>query len=211
MMLANFTSYNNGLAVSHELTKQDIEAMIAQQNDKYQDVVLMLPGDCDKLKIIDFQYDRIPKKVILTTINSKGDKEKIKVGFDEAIKIIVPSSTIAKGQEISESQLVEIKFPKARFSKNLVFASEVITGKIAKKNLLAGKVIYLQDVTKVIALEKGKIIKVIYNKGSLNIEAKAVVLQNGGVDDLIEVRNPDSGKVLLARVINSDLVMVDPR
>ena len=49
-------------------------------------------------------------------------------------------------------------------------------------------------------VEKGSIVSAIYEDGVLTITTSVLALQSGALNDAIQVRNIDSGKVIVAAV-----------
>ncbi len=60
-------------------------------------------------------------------------------------------------------------------------------------------------------MQKGKIISAVYQRGALVITASVLALQSGALDDNIQVRNIDSGKVIVGTVRADGTVGIDAK
>ena len=171
--------------------REDIENMIA--NDKgFENVILTMPntfGGFDKYQLVDYKYDQLPKKVIITLKDFNQNILTTKAKFDEAIIIPVSNTIILKGNVINNDQLTEVKYPKIRETKNLIIDNKQLIGLVAKKNLLPLRIITKQDILNPIVVDKGQIVKIVYLKNRISIESKAIALEQGSLDEFIKVRN----------------------
>ena len=90
-------------------------------------------------------------------------------------------------------------------------ARSELVGKVARRTLLAGRLIARNTVGEPELVQKGKIIPIHYEQGPLTITASVLALQSGALNDMIQVRNIDSGKVIVATVAADGSVRVDAR
>jgi flagella basal body P-ring formation protein FlgA len=79
-------------------------------------------------------------------------------------------------------------------------ARESVIGKVARRTLLPGQPIPLNGVRDPYLVMQGKTALVVFEEGGLTITANAMALQNGGVGDLVTLRNVDSGTVIKGTV-----------
>jgi flagella basal body P-ring formation protein FlgA len=93
----------------------------------------------------------------------------------------------------------------------VIASSDELVGKVARRTLLAGRLIARNTVGEPDLVQKGKIIPILYEEGPLTITASVLALQSGALNDLIQVRNIDSGKVVVATVTADGSVRVDAR
>ncbi len=124
----------------------------------------------------------------------------------------VPAVTIYPGDTISADMLTSGTFPAGTAANYPVIASrQGLVGKVARRTLLAGRLIARNTVGEPDLVQKGKIIPIHYEEGPLIITASVLALQSGALDDMIQVRNIDSGKVVVATVAADGSVRVDAR
>ena len=127
-------------------------------------------------------------------------------------KLPVPAVTIYPGDTISADMLTSGTFPAGTAENYPIIASrEALVGKVARRTLLAGRLIARNTVGERDLVEKGKIVPILFQQGALTITASVLALQSGALNDMIQVRNIDSGKVVVATVAADGSVHVNPR
>ena len=124
----------------------------------------------------------------------------------------VPAVTIYPGDTIAADMLNDGTFPAGTAESYPVIASrDELVGKVARRTLLAGKLIARNTVGEPDLVQKGKIVPILYERGPLTITTSVLALQSGALNALIQVRNIDSGKVVVATVAADGSVRVDAR
>jgi flagella basal body P-ring formation protein FlgA len=113
----------------------------------------------------------------------------------------VANATIYPGDAISEAMLTDAAFP-AGTSANfpVVTTHGEVAGKVARRTLLPGHLILRNAIAEPAVVEKGSIVPAIYQDGELTITASVLALQSGALSQAIQVRNVDSGKVIVGAV-----------
>lgn len=120
---------------------------------------------------------------------------------------IVSTRTIYPGQTVTADALQEVGL---NWQPNMPIVHDAaeIEGKIARRTLLAGRLIPDGSVREPYLVETGSPCTVMYVQGSLSIATKAVPLQSGSVGDMIRLRNMDSGATLTGIVLGDGTVRV---
>ena len=113
----------------------------------------------------------------------------------------VASVTIYPGDLISEALLSEARFaPGTSAAYPVAVTAEELAGKVARRTLLPGKLIARNAVAEPQLVQKGTIVTAIYQDAELVITASVLALQSGALTETIQVRNIDSGKVIVGTV-----------
>ncbi len=124
-------------------------------------------------------------------------------------RLPVPAVTIYPGDTIAADMLTDAGFPSGTTANYPVIgAPSELVGKVARRTLLPGRLIARNAVGEPELVQKGKIVAAIYESGALRITASVVALQSGSLDDAIQVRNVDSGKVIVGTVAADGSVRV---
>jgi flagellar basal body P-ring formation protein FlgA len=124
----------------------------------------------------------------------------------------VPAVTIYPGDTIAADMLSSGTFPPGTAANFPIIATRSeLVGKVARRTLLAGRLIARNTVGEADLVQKGKIVPILYERGPLTITASVLALQSGALNDMIQVRNIDSGKVVVATVAADGSVRVDAR
>jgi flagella basal body P-ring formation protein FlgA len=119
----------------------------------------------------------------------------------ESEKLPVPAITIYPGDLISPGMITLGDFVPGTADRLAVVGSAAeLAGKVARRTLLPGRLIARTSVSEPMLVQKGAIIAAVYRQGELTITASVLALQSGGLNDVIQVRNIDSGKVIVGAV-----------
>ena len=122
----------------------------------------------------------------------------------------VAAVTIYPGDTIAEAMLVDRAFPAGTAAGYPIVASRAeLTGKVARRTLLAGKLIAKNAIAMPALVAQGTIVRAVYQDEGLVITAAALALQSGSLGAVIQVRNTDSGKVIIGSVQADGTVRVD--
>lgn len=79
---------------------------------------------------------------------------------------------------------------------------------IARRTIPAGSIIMENDVRTPYLIRRGNRLKVRYQKGAVLINLQARAMQDGEKDDIIWIRNPDSGKRMRVKVVGPDAAVI---
>ncbi|WP_316901266.1 flagellar basal body P-ring formation chaperone FlgA [Pseudodesulfovibrio indicus] len=95
---------------------------------------------------------------------------------------------------------------------NLAYKPEVWDGtggpwRMAR-TLGRGQVFTMSHLEQVPLIEKGEMVTLVYNGNRVRLSIKAEALGEGGAGQLVQVRNVQSNKVIMATVVDSDTVVV---
>ncbi len=124
----------------------------------------------------------------------------------------VAAVTIYPGDTIGENMLTDGRFPAGTSAGLPVVAARTeLVGKVARRTLLPGRLIARNVVGEPELVARGKIVSAVYEQGGLTITTSVLALQSGALDEAIQVRNIDSGKVIVATVRADGSVRVAAR
>jgi flagella basal body P-ring formation protein FlgA len=115
----------------------------------------------------------------------------------EDVVVAVPTVTIYPGDVIGDEQIIERAFAPGTLGKFAIAQDRtMLVGKVARRTLLPGKPIPLNGVKDPDVVSRGGSVLAIYKSGGLTISSVVQPLRAGGVGDIIEARNMDSGKII---------------
>jgi flagella basal body P-ring formation protein FlgA len=113
----------------------------------------------------------------------------------------VPRATLYPGDVIGEEQLADRAFIAHTVARASVFEGrEGLLGKVARRTLLPGQPIPLNAIRDPYVVMQGKAAMVVFEFGGLIITSHATALQNGGIGEVVSLRNNDSGAVIKGTV-----------
>ena len=125
------------------------------------------------------------------------------------LELPVPRVTLYPGDVIGDEQLVGRAFIAHTVTRASVVASrEALIGKVARRTLLPGQPVPVGGVRDPYVVNQGKPAVVVFEADGLSISTSALALQNGGIGDLVSLRNLDSGNVIKGTVAPDGTVRV---
>jgi flagella basal body P-ring formation protein FlgA len=117
------------------------------------------------------------------------------------LELPVPRATIYPNETITAEHLADRAFIAQSVTRGSVFEEkQALVGKVARRTLLPGQPVPVNAVREPYLVNQGKSSLVVLQSGGLTITTQAIALQNGGVGDVITLRNPDSGVVIQGTV-----------
>lgn len=120
---------------------------------------------------------------------------------DPGRTVFVPRAVIYPGDRITDATLIERQLLVSPDNPP-VFGEreEDLLGKFARRTLLPGELIPDTAVRSEDIVKQGRTYKLIYNSQYVSIVGVGVPLQSGAAGEIINVRNPETGIVIKARV-----------
>jgi flagellar basal body P-ring formation protein FlgA len=113
------------------------------------------------------------------------------------VEIPVPIATLQAGQRIGAADLSRKSFYVSDIAANLfVTSNSEVEGRVAKRALVRGKPIALFYLQPLGLVEIGVPTKVTIENEGISISATLIPIQSGVAGQLIDARNPESGKVV---------------
>lgn len=124
--------------------------------------------------------------------------------------VFVPRAVIYPGDVITPETLVERKLL-VRPNNPPVFGEDQgeLLGKVARRTLLPGELIPGSAVRTQDLIKQGKTYKLTYETPFVSIVGVGVPLQSGSAGEIINVRNPDTGIIIKARIKPDQTLTVD--
>ena len=117
------------------------------------------------------------------------------------LSLPVPAVTIYPGDVIAEDQLSDRAFIAHTVARASIYESrDAVVGRVARRTLLPGQPIPINALRDAYVVVQGKTALVVFEAGALNITLHATALQNGGIGDVVSLRNNDSGTVIKGTV-----------
>lgn len=121
----------------------------------------------------------------------------------------VPSATISAGEIVSASDLTERKFQTTpRSLSGIATEAGEITGKQARRRLLAGRPVPLSALTRPLSVRRGAKVNASYQDAGLSISTQVMALEDGAAGDTIDTRNLATGALVRAEVLQDGSLAV---
>lgn len=161
---------------------------------------IQILGSPDKgkmpIKVIAHQKEQISASFLATAL------------VDDWKSIPVVRGRLDRGSVISPNDIHIIKANLSSLPIDVAVATDEITGKRLTRTIPAGEPIRLSDLDIPPIIERGKLVKMIYKSGGFSATASGIAMEPGFSDQVIELRNERSNKIVKGKVINADEVLM---
>lgn len=124
----------------------------------------------------------------------------------ELIDVIYPVRTINAGEIIDADDLKIISAPASSLVGDHFHSINNVIGLEAKRALLAGKFIRVRDLGKQVMVRRGEVVRLVFVRGSLELTAEGMALEDGQIGQNIRISNEISGQLRYGNVVGQNLV-----
>jgi flagella basal body P-ring formation protein FlgA len=111
---------------------------------------------------------------------------------DTGMRVVVPNRDIARGETISQGDLVYGTIPSTNVFSGVVTSMNALAGMEARRMLRAGEIVRSDDVRHPVVVTKGSIVTMTFEAPGVTLTASGRAMSEGGVGDTITVQNPVS-------------------
>lgn len=139
-----------------------------------------------------------------------GDDARVSGIAEEVMEIPVLARPVQRGEVITEADITTIRSRIMLLSRNTVTDVKQLAGLSAKRPLRSGQPLQLSDVEHPLIVAKGSLVTIVYEVPGLSLTNQGRALEAGAMGDTISVLNPESHRTLLATVVASDRVRLEP-
>lgn len=173
---------------------------------------LVLPVDVEIKKEFPRNIKPCGLQSIRLTFCDNGVKflsQNISVRLDTKVKAFVLERDMAKGDTLSMASLQETEVFASKVSRTEVLNPLPYLGWKLKSYLKKGKLIKASYLKKTYMIKRGALVSMVAEKYGFSVRARGYAKKNGVKNDLIPIQNIASGKVVLGKVVNINLVNVE--
>lgn len=129
---------------------------------------------------------------------------------DPGRTVFVPRAVIYPGDRITEANLIERQLLVDPNNPPVFGEREQdLLGKVARRTLLPGELIPEMAIRTQDLIKQGRTYKLVYSSKFVSIVGVGVPLQSGAAGEIINVRNPESGLIIKARIEPDQTLAVD--
>ena len=119
---------------------------------------------------------------------------------ETGMRVVVPNRDIARGETISESDLVYGTIPANTVFTGILTSVDALKGMEARRMLRANQVVRGDDIRHPIVVTKGSVVTMTFTAPGVTLTASGRAMGEGGVGDTITVQNPASFRQISAIV-----------
>ncbi|MHB1204899.1 MAG: flagellar basal body P-ring formation chaperone FlgA, partial [Rhodospirillaceae bacterium] len=133
------------------------------------------------------------------------------VQFVRQVQVPVAIRDLERGEVLAASDLTVITLTDAEVVGNVITDMGDIVGRTAKHAMRAGQMMHAFDIARPVAVERGKLVTIIYSVPMMNLTALGIAQEQGGVGDAIRVTNSKSKTTVVGEVIDAQTVRISMR
>lgn len=130
--------------------------------------------------------------------------------FYEVVELPVLKMKARSGTVILAHDIMWEKVPTDKIRGNTIRYADEMIGMQPKRYIAAGRPVESDDIMPPHLVQKGQVVKMLYNTGRIHLQTIGTAMENGIAGELVRVENTQSGKVILATVIGQQEVRVGP-
>ncbi|HTP76512.1 MAG TPA: flagellar basal body P-ring formation chaperone FlgA [Rhizomicrobium sp.] len=129
---------------------------------------------------------------------------------DTGMRVVVPNHDIARGETISDADLVYGTIPATNVFSGVVTSMDQLSGMESRRMLRAGEIVRVDDVRRPVIVAKGSIVTMTFEAPGVVLTASGRAMSEGGIGDTVTVQNPVSFRMITAIVTGPGAVKASP-
>lgn len=212
-MIVNYTDLQPLL--SEELknlyhTDKNLDVRFYNRNGK-----IHLPNgyDVQDLNIRNISLDRKSDKfsALIGAPDGQGGETQHIVNGRTIKVVMVPSlaKSIRSGDIIKSSDIKWTPLPDSQVARNIIRSKDKLVGMTPRNQIKEGSPIRLNEVERPILVKRGSLVKIHFSTEKINLSTLGKAVENGGIGDVIQVKNNSSDKIISAIVLGPNQVQVN--
>jgi flagella basal body P-ring formation protein FlgA len=151
---------------------------------------------------------RFPMRVELHLDGAIVEKGAVSLNIRIMADLLVPEQNIKRHTILDANMFVLKRFDVTSIRENMLSDARQMVDCRAKQNLTADRYVSLSRIEKIPDVENRQQVTILGSSGLFEIRAKGTALQNGYVGETIKVKNVDSRKILMGKVIAPGVIEI---
>lgn len=150
-----------------------------------------------------------PVKVLLQ--NGSGEIRNISTSVDISFfeKVLVSKGRIKSRESLSRNDFTIERVEVGNLIGEPISDFATLEGMRASKTIQRGKALTEEMIEPIPVIKRGERVKLIYESGSLRVEAYGIARKDAVKGEMVEVKNTDSGKKIFGRAVSEGIVLVE--
>jgi len=201
--------------VIHDLLEKELSSRILNYeveielfNSKKR--ILVPDGEQIQPTITELQYDdrsRVFKaSLLILSRNTEQTKISLTGRTHPLIAMPVLNTHLGSGDIVKPSHITWKNVRVKRTSYNTISSVKELVDKVARRPLIAGRIIRLSDVESLKLVNKGDFVTVQLRNATMSLSTRGISIESG--NDIIRIKNPRSKKIIEAKVIAPNLTII---
>ena len=151
---------------------------------------------------------RFPMRVEIFKDGILIEKNAVSLDIRVSADLLVPVRNIGRHELLEPDMFTLKRFDITKQNERMLSDFDYLAGCRARQNMSAGMYVPLSRIERIPDIENGSPIAIVGSSSLFEIKVKGVAMQNGNIGDRIRVKNIDSRKILVGRVIGPGTVEI---
>ena len=159
------------------------------------------------------QKDPIGLYTLLVDIEVEGktvESSQVRTRIKKFQEVMVAADKLRRHDIISEKRIEFSRMEVTHIISQPLTALSQTEGYRVRSSISLGDVITKNDLELIPDIEVGDIATIVYSEGIFKVTAEGVAMQAGNAGEYIKLKNNTSKKIIIARIIDSNSVAIDP-
>ncbi len=162
--------------------------------------------------ITDLHYDDRSRLFKASLLILSNNTEQTKIGITgrahPLIAMPVLNTHLSPGDIIKPPHITWKNIRVKRTNYNTISSAKELVDKVARRPLIAGRIIRLSDVESLKLVNKGDFVTVQLRNATMSLSTRGISTESGSKNDIIRIKNPRSNKIIEAKVIAPNLTII---
>jgi len=147
---------------------------------------------------------RTPRRMLTAGVPvRRGDVQMVR-----QVEVPVAARDLNRGEILDENSITYVTMNDTDIVTNTITDGDAIIGRQAKHPIRAGQALRGFDIVRPIAIERGKLVTILWSTSMMNLTVQGKALETGGVGDVIRIANTKSKTTVMAEVIDATTVRI---
>ena len=174
--------------------------------------MLVAANQDPSVRVHDMNYDRRTQQfrawLSAPADDPNAPRKSVKGRVYDLVDLPVPQRHLHPGEVIRARDIGWRSVRTNRSTYNTINSLDELIGQSARRPLIAGRLIKRTDVMARRLVAKGAFVTVHFRSKTMSLSYRGVAMENGARDDVIQIRNPRSKKIIEGKIIGPNVASI---
>ncbi len=150
---------------------------------------------------------------VMATVSQSGEElesAQVRLKIRKYAPVLVAIDRIRLHDPLSTDNLALKRMDVTRLREKPITTLDELRGCRSKRNLRKGTILVTGAIEPVPDVEAGREVSIIYADGLCRVSTTGIVMESGMAGEYVRVKNSSSSKIIVARIVDGDVVALDP-
>lgn len=165
-----------------------------------------------RLSNVDYQHTSNRFSAIMNVASKEAEGKSYRLYGKTEVMLDVPVVTrkLFRGDRIAASDVALIQIAQSDVRRQVAASKSELIGMAVTRTIGANQPVALSSIESPRLVQKNEMVPVIYRSKTMELKTYAKALMDGAYNDMIRVRNVDSNKTIVGRVMENGVLEVSP-